>query len=64
MLITAALLSICPCGQAAEDGRIDSVYCLARGEMRSGLPVVSLHLPSLPLISMPRQIASHLVTAK
>lgn len=63
MLITAALLSICPHGQTTEARRIDSVYC-ARREMRSGLPVVSLHLPSLPLISMPRQIASHLVTAK
>lgn len=68
-LITAVLLLISPCSQSgcrqtSGGWRIDSVYCIAQGKWRTSLPVVSLHLPSLPLINTPQQLASHLVTGK
>lgn len=69
-LITAVLLLISPCSQSGcrqTNGgwRIDSVYCIARGGgWRTVLPVVSLHLPSLPPISTAQQLASHLATGK
>lgn len=68
-LITAVLFLISPYSQSGfrqswGGWRIDSVHCIARGKWRTSLPVVSLHLPSLPLISTPQQLASHLVTGK
>ena len=68
-LITVVLLLIPPCSQSGNRqtyGRqkIDSVYCIAGGKWRTSLPADSLHLPSLPLISTPQQLASHLVTGK
>lgn len=69
VLITAVLLLISPCSQmgcrqTSGGWWIDSLYCIAQGKWRTSLPVVSLHLLSVPLISTPQQLASDLVTGK
>lgn len=69
LLITGVLFLIPPCSRSdcrRDDGgrRIGLAHCIVRRKWSSSLPVVSLHLPSLPLINMQQQIAAHLVTGK
>lgn len=69
LLITAVLFLIPPCSHV--DSRHDGggrqfglAHCIVPRKWSSSLPVLSLRLPSLPLISMQQQIAAHLVTGK
>lgn len=68
-LINAVLFLIPPCSQAdcrRDDGGwlMGLEHCIVLRKWSFILPVVSLHLPFLPVISMQQHIAAHLVTVK